>query len=98
MTDISRRKFLFTGGAGAAAFGTMALLPSLDAAAAPTSKIAPVSDIEHQAAVSDNASAAAGFAVYIPNPKSGEIHYMIGETEIVRRDKSLVTQMLRNAK
>ncbi len=91
MTEISRRNFITKGTMGAAALGTLAILPAGVSGALDTAgKI----DASHTAtpdvAVEPHALTAEAFVVYIPDPRSGKLHYMVGDKEIVRQNKKLV--------
>ncbi len=98
MTELSRRTFLLTSGASAAALGTLSMLPGEAADAATThSELAQRASGSREDAARRIEASSTGFVVYIPNPKNGQIHFMIGNKEIIRTDKSLVTQLLRHA-
>ena len=97
MTDISRRKFLATGTKGAAALGTLAILPAAVAGAVVSppkshSTHAKVPDV----AVESHALTPQAFVVYIPDPRSGRLHYMVGEKEIVRHNPKLIAAILKD--
>jgi hypothetical protein len=34
--------------------------------------------------------------VHIPNPRSGEIHFMVGTREVVTHDRALVARLIRD--
>ena len=36
--------------------------------------------------------------VHIPDPRTGEVHYLVGTKEIVQKDKALVARLLREAR
>ena len=95
MTEISRRNFIAKGTMGAAALGTLAILPGGVSGALDTAnKI----DASHTAtpdlAAEPHALAADALVVYIPDPRSGKLHYMVGDKEIVRQNKKLVNLIL----
>jgi hypothetical protein len=99
MAEISRRSFLIKGGAGAAALGALTALPGLEGVAGATQTrheagrhAAPVATTTESKTASDS------LVVHIPNPKSGEIHYLIGTKEIVQKDKALVARLMRDAR
>ena len=78
MTDTSRRNLLAVAGAGAAA-GAVALTPG--AAAAATAR--------------PRANAAKeGVVAYVQDHRSDTIRLMVGEREVVVRDRDLVTRIL----
>ena len=95
MTGMSRRMLLKRGGIGAAAAGFIAVMPALPARAETSQKDA--------SAHSDGAAGPAGPAaagplvVHIPDPRTGEIYFMVGTREVVRTDPALVAQLLRDA-
>jgi len=95
MQSISRRTFLKRGGTGVAAAGLFAAVPSLPGRVLWSRRQAAV----HSAGV----AAAAGrpgtgpLVVHIPDPRSGEVHLMVGTREVVRRDCALVARLVRAA-
>ena len=100
MAEISRRNFLIKGGAGAAALGAVAVLPSVqrrigDADKADALKVNRPSATT-AGAPSSSRTATEQLVAYIPDPKSGEIHYLVGTREVIHKDPALVAQMLRN--
>jgi hypothetical protein len=99
MAELSRRDFLIKGGAGAVAVGAFASLPSL----ARTVDSKESKDLDrtahHVAATTPGPTTASeSLVAYIPDPRSGEIHYMIGTREVVHKDSALVARMLRDAR
>jgi hypothetical protein len=99
MTEISRRSFLIKGGAGAAALGALSVLPGLEGRA-DAAQGAPKGTRRAAPAVTRSASASASesLVVHIPDPRSGEIHFLIGTTEVVQTDKALVARLLREVR
>lgn len=95
MAEISRRDFLIRGGTGAAALSALAVLPQVrqsvrgHRAPAATGRNGAATTIKPTAVSSKHVVA------YIPNPESGEIHYMVGTREVVHKDPALVERMLR---
>ena len=81
MTDTSRRNLLAVAGAGAAA-GAVALAPG--GAAAATAR--PRANAAREAVVA-----------HIADHRSDTIHLMVGEREVVVRDRDLVTRILNAA-
>jgi hypothetical protein len=82
MNDLSRRRFIGTAGAGAAAAGASMVLPS-SADAAP-------------ARLTD-ASATEPVVAHVADPASDELTLMFGENEVVVHDRDLVTRLLNAA-
>jgi hypothetical protein len=93
MQDISRRGFLKVARNGIAAAGLVAAAPTAliataGAAAKPkatkaTPTVRPVSSNEN-------------LVIHVPNPSTGEIHFMVGTREVVRHDRALVTRLVRD--
>jgi hypothetical protein len=78
MTDTSRRRFLGVAGAGAAAVGTTALLPSVASAAQTRLHGASTSSV----------------VAYVGDPTSDELTLMVDEREVVVHDRDLVHRLL----
>jgi hypothetical protein len=95
MASISRRTFLKQSGSGVAAAGFLAAIPSLPGRVWAARKPA----VLHSSGVAaPRGRAATGpLVVHIPDPRSGEVHYMFGTREVVRRDSSLVARLVREA-
>ena len=95
MASISRRMFLKQSGSGVAAAGLFAAIPSLPGRVRASRRPATV----HANGVAAPAGHAATgpLVVHIPDPRSGEVHYMFGTTEVVRHDSSLVPRLVREA-
>jgi hypothetical protein len=34
--------------------------------------------------------------IHVPNPSTGEIHFMVGTREVVRHDRALVARLIRD--
>jgi hypothetical protein len=93
MQDISRRGFLKVARNGIAAAGLVAVAPtaliaSAGAATRPkparaTPTVRPVSSTEN-------------LVIHVPNPSTGEIHFMVGTREVVRHDRALVARLGRD--
>jgi len=93
MAEISRRNFLKTARNGAAAVGLVAVAPTMlltQAGAATKSKSTKTEATVRP--VSSNETV----VVHIPNPRSGEIHFMVGTREVVTHDRALVARLVRD--
>jgi hypothetical protein len=74
--------------AGLVAAAPTALIATADAAAKPraakaTPTVRPVSSKEN-------------LVIHVPNPSTGEIHFMVGTREVVRHDRALVARLVRD--
>jgi hypothetical protein len=95
MASISRRTFLKRGGTGAAAAGILAAIPAFPGRAWAARRPAAVHD---SGVASPTGRAATGpIVVHIPDPRTGEVHLMVGTREVVRRDQALVARLVRSA-
>ena len=93
MQDISRRGFLKVARNGIAAAGIVAAAPTALLATAgaavkpkaskPAPAVRPVSSKEN-------------LVIHVPNPSTGEIHFMVGTREVVRHDRALVARLVRD--
>ncbi len=93
MQDISRRGFLKVARNGIAAAGLVAVAPTTLIAAAgaatkpkvskPAPTVRPVTSKEN-------------LVIHVPDPSSGEIHFMVGTREVVRHDRALVARLVRD--
>ncbi len=94
MEDISRRGFLAKTGTGIAAAGMLA--------ATPVSFLKTPKSVKHREKDDDDitqfTTSTDTLVVYIPNPRSGEIRYMMGTQEVVGHDRALVSRILHGAK
>lgn len=95
MESISRRKFLQHSGTGAAAVGAFSALFGLPGVRAfKRSK---------PAVHSTGLAAPAGRArtgpvvVHVPDPRTGEVHVMVGTREVVQHDPALVARIVHAA-
>jgi hypothetical protein len=98
MTEYSRRAFLARTGAGVATAGFLAAVPGMAAASAserPTTHRTTTSTPDDDRST---VSATGPLVVHIPDPSSGEVHFMIGTSEVVRKDRALVAKLLRDAR
>jgi hypothetical protein len=95
MAEISRRNFLKTARNGAAAVGIVAVAPTmlLTQAGAATK---PKSTSKAAEATVRPVSSDETVVVHIPNPRSGEIHFMVGTREVVTHDRALVARLIRD--
>jgi len=85
MPESSRRNFLLTTGAGAAAVGVAAALPSSAAA---------------QPAAAKSTSLPAGaqpLVAHVADPRSGSLTLLVGERELTVHDPELVARLTRAA-
>ncbi len=97
MTELSRRAFLARTGAGAAAAGLIAVIPALAVPASAAEK----SDRhgrDDALATTDTQHADGPLVVHVPDPRTGEVHFLIGTREVVHHDRGLVARMLREAR
>ena len=98
MSEISRRNFLIKGGAGAAALGALAVLPieGLAAAAKRPASTHTAAPRTAQVAETSRRSSNEALVMHIPDPSTGEIHFMVGTREIVTTDKALVARIFQD--
>ena len=95
MEDMSRRGFLAKTGTGLAAAGMLAAAP-VSFLKEPKLSIPKSTEVEP---TSESVSTSTDtLVVHIPNPRSGEIRYMMGTQEVVRHDRALVSRILHGAK
>ncbi len=95
MASMSRRTFLKRGGAGAAAAGFLAAIPAFPGRAWAARRPATV---HNRGVAAPSGRAATGpLVVHVPDPRSGEVHLMVGTREVVRRDPALVARLVRDA-
>jgi hypothetical protein len=93
MQDISRRSFLKVARNGIAAAGL--------AAAAPTALIATAGAATRPMAAKATptvrpVTSKENLVIHVPNPSTGEIHFMVGTREVVRHDRALVARLVRD--
>jgi hypothetical protein len=95
MAGISRRTFLKRGGTGAAAAGFLAAIPAFPGRSWASMRPATV----HSEGVAAPAGRAATgpIVVHIPDPRTGDVHLMVGTREVVTRDRALVARLVRAA-
>jgi hypothetical protein len=93
MQDISRRGFLKVARNGIAAAGIVAVAPT---ALAATAGAAIKPKVAKKEATVRPVSSTENLVVHIPNPRSGEIHFMVGTREVVRHDRALVARLVRD--
>ena len=95
MAGLSRRMLLKRGGGGAAAAGFIAAIPAFPGRAEASRKAATV---HSDGVAAQTGPAATGpLVVHIPDPRTGEIHLMVGTREVVRSDPALVARLVRDA-
>ncbi len=82
MSDTSRRRFIGVAGAGAAAAGATALIPS--AASAAQTRL-------------HGRSAKTSVVAYVDDASSDQVTLMVDEREVVVRDRDLVARLLNAA-
>ena len=94
MSEISRRGFLKASGGGLVTAGVIAAAPvtALKAASAATVGMNRSNAANEVHAVATTQTV----VVHIPNPRSGELRFMVGEKEIIRHDRSLVARLIRD--
>jgi hypothetical protein len=88
MNDHSRRNFLIASGAGAAAIGVVAALPTIASAGTP-------SQPEPMAPAGADA---APLVAHISDPSSGTLSLLVGDEEVIVHDHDLVGRITRAAK
>jgi hypothetical protein len=93
MQDISRRGFLKVARNGIAAAGLVAAAPTAmiaTAGAATRAKAAKATPTVRPVSSKEN------LVIHVPNPSTGEIHFMVGTREVVRHDRALVARLVRD--
>lgn len=105
MSELSRRSFLARAGAGAATAGIVAAVGSVATTAGAAERTTRAGTPGRSATAPTVAAprreltAADGpLVVHVPDPSSGEVHYMIGTREVVRTNRALVARLLRDAR
>ena len=96
MARISRRAFLQRGGAGAAAAGFLAAIPAFPGRA--WAAVRPATVHSDGVAAPAGRAATGPLVVHIPDPRTGDVHLMVGTREVVRRDRALVARLVREAR
>lgn len=84
MIDSTRRSFLATAGAGAAAVGIGALAPSAGAATPQRAANKPAETPQH---------AAGALVAHVPDVHGDTLTVMVGEREVVVHDRELVARL-----
>jgi len=95
MASISRRTFLKRGGSGAAAAGFLVAAPAFPGRLWVSRR--PVTIHRDGVAAPAGRAATGPLVVHIPDPRTGEVHLMVGTREVVRRDPALVARLVREA-
>ena len=85
MASISRRTFLKRGGTGVAAAGFLAAIPAFPARAWASAR-RPATVHSDGVAAPAGRAATRPLVVHIPDPRTGEVHLMVGTREVVRQD------------
>ena len=93
MAGLSRRMLLRRGGTGAAAAGFIAAFPGRAEAA----QKAAAGHGDDVAGARPGQRPPGALVVHIPDPRTGEIHLMVGTREVVRTDPALVARLVRDA-
>jgi hypothetical protein len=97
MSDTSRRGFLAIAGVGAAGVA----VASVAGASAASSAAVPASPAASQASTDDTAlpaNSSGSLVAYVNDVHDGRISVMVGEREVVIRDRALVAKLARAAK
>ena len=90
MSEVSRRRFLVGSGISALGVaGAAAAAGSLPGLASAASADAPARDEELEAA------AKSPMVLHVRNARKGEVGVLVGEREVVFRDRALVAKLLR---
>ena len=95
MASISRRMFLKRGGTGVAAAGLLAAIPPFPRAPGLRAgrRRSTATASPHPA----GRGASGPLVVHIPDPRTGEVHLMVGSREVIRKDSALVARLVREA-
>jgi hypothetical protein len=94
MTELSRRAFLARSGASVVTAGLVAAIPTIAGAEAKQGK----ADRPRAAATTDTQGVRGPLVVHVPDPRTGEVHFMIGTKEVVHKDSALVARLMRDAR
>jgi hypothetical protein len=94
MTELSRRAFLARSGASVVTAGLVAAIPTIAGAEAKHNP----SERQSPAASTDTQGARSSLVVHVPDPRTGEVHFMIGTKEVVHKDSALVARLMRDAR
>jgi hypothetical protein len=99
MAELSRRSFLIKGTTGAAALGALSVLPGVEGRAAAAESKPSASHVSSSVATTTPENTRSdSLVVHIPDPRTGEVHYLVGTKEIVQTDKALVARILRDVR
>jgi hypothetical protein len=97
MSELSRRTFLARTGAGVVTAGLVAAVPTI-AGAEKLAKSDRSAARSNEAATTDTQGTRGPLVVHVPDPRTGEVHFMIGTKEVVHKDRALVARLLRDAR
>ena len=95
MATISRRMFMKRTGAGAAATGFLAAIPQLPGRLLASRKAAAVHS--DGVAAPRGRGATGPLIVHVPDPRTGEVHVMVGSREVIRTDHALAARLIGEA-
>ena len=96
MQDISRRGFLKVARNGIAAAGLVAAAPTAMIATAGAATRAKAAKATKATPTVRPVSSKENLVIHVPNPSTGEIHFMVGTREVVRHDRALVARLVRD--
>jgi hypothetical protein len=94
MTELSRRAFLAQTGASVVTAGVVAAIPTIAGAEMKNDASKP----QVQSASTDTQGPRGALVVHVPDPRTGEVHFMIGTKEVVHKDSALVARLMRDAR
>ena len=94
MTELSRRAFLARTGAGVMTAGLVAAIPTIASADEKRAE----SVRPNEAASTDTQGVRGPLVIHVPDPRTGEVHFMIGTKEVVHKDRALIARLMRDAR
>jgi hypothetical protein len=95
MSDITRRSFLKQGGASAAAAGALVATPKI--LRGPAAKKATTDRPARTTTAARKANVSRNLVVHIPDTRKDELRLLVGDREVVLRDRDMVTRLSRAA-
>ena len=95
MSDITRRSFLKQGGVTAAAAGALVATPKV--LRGPTSKKITADRPARTTTAARKANVTRNLVVHVPDTSKSEVRILVGDREVVLRDRDLVTRLSRAA-